>query len=139
MNDNDPVGSPVPFVRYDEAGEVVEWGVMSSKVIAAQREQGQRVLPGGDGKPPGILGGDNKSPAVYVCLKRNKVKLKLGNPTRLEGMSLLNVPKPSIVTINRVDYVVTDGKVELAFEFPGTYRVDVHSVKHLPASFEVTA
>lgn len=130
---SEPDLTPTPFVRYDEAGVVTEWGVMGAHDIALLKERGDRIIVGK---------GDAGS---YVCLKRLRPRLKLANPTRLDGLTLRGVPACSLIKIEDAVPGVPDrssheasGRVDLEFDYPGTYRVEVVSVKYLPAVFEVT-
>lgn len=128
--------TPTPFVRFDAQGAITETGQMSAYAVWRMSNAGQNVIVG-TGSPG----------AHYVCLKRNKVKLKLDNPTRLVGLSLIGVPAGSTLKIEDVQPSgvparsehQASGKVDLEFDFPGTYRVEVSSAKHLTAVFEVVA
>lgn len=131
---SEPDLTPTHFVRYDEAGAITQWGSMAAHDIALLQEQGERIAVGK---------GDDGS---YLCLRRMRPRLKTDNPTRLEGLSLVNVPAGSIVKIEDVGPRVPErsqheasGRVDLEFDYPGTYRVTVVSVKHLTVVFEVTA
>lgn len=125
--------TPAHFVRYDEEGAITEWGHMAAGEIARLQAGGDRILP---------QKGDDGS---YVCLKRTRPRLKLANPTRLEGLTLKAVPANSTIKIEDIGPRVPErsqhkgsGTVDLEFDYPGTYRVEVISVKHQTAVFEVT-
>lgn len=60
-------------------------------------------------------------------------------PATLAGVTLSNVPTPSVITVNGVDYECEDDTVELEFDQPGTYAVIVHAFPYLEGEFEVTA
>jgi len=69
---------------------------------------------------------------------------RLPNPTLLTGTTLYNVPLPSLVrvidTVNPaaiLEFVTTDGTVELDFPVPGTYGIEVCSFPHLDVTFRV--
>ena len=130
---SEPDLNPTNFVRFDDEGAVTEWGTMGASDVAALIAAGERMVIGK---------GDAGS---YVCLRRKRVRLKIDNPTRLEGASLLGVPKGSLVKIEDIVPGAPDrsshqasGRVDLEFDYSGSYRVTVTSAKHLPAVFEVT-
>jgi hypothetical protein len=59
------------------------------------------------------------------------------------GASLVDLPVPCEIEITNPIYAPTkyewDGpEVDLDFEHPGTYKVTVRSVQHLPGEFTVT-
>lgn len=130
---SEPDLTPTHFVRFDEQGAVTEWGHMGASDVAALIAAGERIITGK---------GDAGS---YVCLRRMRVRLRTDNPTRLEGLSLLSVPKGSRIKVEDIVPGVPDrseheasGRVDLEFDYSGSYRVTVTSAKHLPAVFEVT-
>jgi len=66
------------------------------------------------------------------------------NPTLLTGTTLYNVPLPSLVRVADalnpaaiLEFVTTDGTVELDFPVPGLYGVEVCSFPHLDVTFRV--
>lgn len=58
--------------------------------------------------------------------------------TTLTNQTLNNLPVPSTVTINDVDYPCNDTVCELAFSYPGTYLVRVTAFPHLDYETVVT-
>ena len=119
-----------PFVRYDENGEITMWGVQDSGVTAYQRDELGEPVALGDG-----------GPANYVL--NGIIKSRGANPAELDWMTLRKLPKPSRIAISAPSeqptiYTVTDGKADLSFEHPGTYRVEVTTYRHMPKAFEVT-
>ncbi len=121
------VGPPVAFVRYDETGAVTEWGRMALGVIERQRQAGARIIAGGGG------------PDFHVDLDTLEVLAKRDNPAWLDGMTLRDVPVPATIVIGRTAYEVIDPVVELEFPLPGTYAIEVRSVRYLAKTFEITA
>lgn len=126
--------TPAYFVRYDEHGAVTEWGHMAAGEIAALQGKGDRIL---------AQQGDDSS---YVCPKRLRVKHKTPNPTVLDGLTLRHVPANSTIKIEDIGPRIPDrsqhkagGTVELSFDYPGLYRVEIVSPRHLSTVFEVQA
>lgn len=66
------------------------------------------------------------------------VKLKTPMAVHVAGTTLANLPNPSVVQVDREFYTVTDGRLEIEFPYPGTYRVRVASPKYLPFETELT-
>ncbi|AOO81659.1 hypothetical protein [Bosea vaviloviae] len=119
------VGPAVAFVRYDETGAVTEWGRMALGVIERQRQAGARIIAGGGG------------PDFYVDLETREVRPKQDNPAWLDGMTLRDVPVPATIVIGRTAYEGEDAVVELEFSLPGTYAIEVRSLRQLTKTFEV--
>lgn len=126
--------TPTRFVRHDAEGNITEFGTMGADAIEVLQGRGDPLVIG-----------EGDFHTTYVCLKRKRVRLKLDNPARLEGMALVGVPAGSTLKIEDVVPGVPDrssheasGRVDLEFDYPGTYRIEVVSVKHRTAVFEVT-
>lgn len=130
-----PLMTPVAFARCDEHGQIYETGRMSAYAIGRMRADGGLVFAS-DGEP-GVH---------YIDLATGETRPKTGNPTSLDGLTLSNVPTGSTINVEDVlpagvperSQHVASGRVDLEFDFPGTYRIEVVSVKHLTAVFEVT-
>ncbi len=114
------------FVRYTEAGEVVDWGNMPDDAIDYEIELGRRTARGGA-----------NSPDFWVDIATGQVHPKTENPAHLHGMVIRDVPNPSWILIGLTKYPCTDGTAELEFTQPGTYEVIVKPVRHLPKTFTV--
>jgi hypothetical protein len=60
------------------------------------------------------------------------------NPTTISGYILTNLPIPSTIRIGSEEFLVEDGELEMAFDLPGTYTINVDSFPFQDATFEVT-
>jgi len=45
--------------------------------------------------------------------------------------TISGLPDPSIITIDKVEYTITDGELELAFDTPGLHTVLIQSILYL--------
>ena len=59
------------------------------------------------------------------------------NPTVLDGHTLLDVPVPAKVHVNKNVNDTNESTVELTFTQPGTYAVKVEAWPHLDKEFQV--
>lgn len=115
-----------PFVRYDPlTGEILEHGHMAHGHINALNDQGHHYFP------------DAGTHEHFFDTKEFKVTLRGNCPAVLHGMSLYNCPVPSKLVIGASTYEVTEPTVDLGFEHPGTYKVEIYSVKFMPGEFTV--
>lgn len=57
--------------------------------------------------------------------------------TKLIGQTLTNLPVPCTITINDTEYPCNDTSAELAFDYPGKYRIVVRAWPHLDKEFEI--
>jgi hypothetical protein len=60
------------------------------------------------------------------------------NPTTINGHILSNLPIPSTIRIGSEEFLVEDGELEMAFDLPGTYTINVDSFPFQDATFGVT-
>jgi hypothetical protein len=117
----------VNFVRYDEAGEVYEWGYMALAAIEAERAAGKSVAIGGG------------TADFWVDVATGEVNPKAECPAYLDEAALVvrACPIPCRVQIGRDVYDCDDGEAELEITQPGLYSVTVRSVRYLPKTFMV--
>ena len=59
-------------------------------------------------------------------------------PYILDGLVLSGLPQDTQLIIGEHTYTVTDGVAELAFEYPGTYTVQLRCFPYISADLEVT-
>ena len=130
MSDEGVVG---PFVCYDEQGNITQWGRQELAFTRGLKAKGELILEGEGG------------PEHFVDVRTGRILPRGRNPAMLDGLTLSSLPRPSTVKIGRPQRIASmtltceDGRVELSFPYPGTYWVEISSVKHLPKRFEVTA
>jgi len=84
---------------------------------------------------PNFVAGKFDPDTHYV--KDGVATARQANPAKLTGLSITGLPKPSVVTVEGVDYDVTDGQADLSFDQPGTYTVRVSSWPYLNKEFKV--
>jgi hypothetical protein len=123
-----------PFLRYDpQTGEILSSGVMSLGGIKHQIENdGQHFL---------LMTGDRHN--FWVDVEKKKRRMKAACPAVLDGLTLRNVPVPSVLKVTDpstpfvTEYEIADDTVELEFDYPGTYTVTICSVRHKDGTYEV--
>ena len=124
-----------PFVMFDPAtGEILQDGRMTPSAI-------RRLEADGVGS---FLMQAGSFAGHYVDLAAGAVRPKTACPAELDGLVLTGLPVPCTVEVSNPTYAPSsyawsDDELELSFGQPGTYRVRVLSVPHLPGEFEVTA
>jgi len=116
---------PSAFVRYDEAGDIVQWGSMAAMFIDEGIASGERIANGGGG------------PDFWYDFADGVVKPKTECQAYLDGLVIRDCPVPCRVHIGLDTYACEDGTAELEFTQPGTYSVTVKSVRYLPKTFVV--
>jgi hypothetical protein len=57
----------------------------------------------------------------------------------IDGLTLSDIPIGAVLTIEGVEYTITDGEAELSFSAAGTYTVTLSHWPHYDQSFEVVA
>lgn len=105
-----------------------------------------------DGRITGYAGGSpsninlNKMMSSSLCvdgkyeetthfIKDGKARPRPQMGTNLEGSRLKNVPIPSLITINGVEYPCNESEVALEFDQPGTYKIIISSWPYLDKEF----
>jgi hypothetical protein len=71
-------------------------------------------------------------------IENGAVTAKLISPTTINGYILTNLPIPSTVRIGSEEFLVEDGELDMTFDLPGTYTINVDSFPFQDATFEVT-
>lgn len=118
----DPFPMSIHFAKYDETGRILFLGSVPAEMLELQ---GENVVPGvADPTTDYVLAG--------VLTKRPL------NPTTIDGMSLKNLPKPCVITVEGKAYDCTDDTSDLSFSQPGTYTVQVSAFPMLDTTFQVT-
>lgn len=79
--------------------------------------------------------GDWYEQDVYVA--NGGVHPRPENPAQLNELSLTHLPTPGTIRIAGASYPYDEPTVELEFEHPGTYTVQVESWPYLDKEFEV--
>lgn len=110
---------------YDETGRVITTVTGSDSSIEATIAITNMPYVEGDwfGKPVYVLNG--------------LVTDRPENPAALSGLTLLNVPVPSIIQIGNQAYDATESTVDFEFNLPGTYIVKVIAWPYLDKEFTV--
>lgn len=111
------------YVRADSFGRIIQWGTMDDGIVTSLASDG--FLPG-DGRPD----------THYVA--NGQILEKTTSPVTLNGLTLENVPVPSWLTIEGTTYQTNEPTVELSFNLPGAYPINVESVPFLTVTLEVT-
>lgn len=119
--DNDP---RTDFTVYDERGAIISQGWTQLSVVQKMMEAGN-CLP-------------LTSSALTQYVLNGEITDKTPCPAYLDGLVLRNLPVPSRLFIDRDVYEVIEPVVELSFNLPGTYKLLIESVPHLPVTLEVT-
>ena len=110
-----------PYVVYDKDGKILKNGHCKASDLQLQGEFVLDVIA--NSRAHYILDGD--------------VTPRPENPARISGTTLTHLPNPSEVRIEDATVTVTDGLLELSFEFPGVYRVKVSSFPFLDREFDI--
>lgn len=114
------------FTFYNpNTGEVRASGVCPDDQYDAQRMDGSTKIEG-------------RARPSLDFVENGAIKLKTPMAVHVAGTTLANLPNPSVVMVDREFYTVTDGRLEIEFPYPGTYRVRVTSPKYLPFETELT-
>jgi hypothetical protein len=74
----------------------------------------------------------------FIDVQNSEIIPRPENPTTINGYILTNLPVPSTVRIGTEEFLVEDGELEMAFDLPGTYTINVDSFPFQDATFEVT-
>jgi hypothetical protein len=74
----------------------------------------------------------------YYDITKLKLCKKEINPTAINNHTLSDLPIPSTVRIGSEEFLVEDGELEMTFDLPGTYTINVDSFPFQDATFEVT-
>lgn len=112
------------FVRFDEDGQITAWGHQDQNVTAYQQSLGQSIMEGEGG------------PGHYVA--DGEIIAREENPATVSGTTISGLPIPSTLKIGTETYVVDDGEADLDLTYPGTYRVEITTLRHLPKTVEIT-
>lgn len=113
------------YVRWAPGGRIVQTGSTSPVTLDAQIAAGEPVLRGTADPATQWVNGGRIADKTDAC------------PAVLDGLTLKNLPKPSMLVIEGELYEVADGVAELAFDYPGTYEVRVISGPFLDRVFKV--
>lgn len=101
----------ITYTSYDDSGRILGSGICSADDLPLQ---GALVIPGhGNDSTDYVLAGEIVS--------------RPPNPSTVDGLTISNIPVDSDVWIEEDMYTVTDGILELSFEYPGIYPVRIHS------------
>ncbi|MET3133634.1 hypothetical protein AAKU55_003924 [Oxalobacteraceae bacterium GrIS 1.11] len=111
---------------YDDAGRITCVATLSDSTFAHYVESGQRMVVG-----------ERADTATHHVLDGAIVQ-RPTNPATLAGLHLANLPAPCAIAINGTDYPCMDATADLAFTYPGAYKVIVRAFPYLDATFDVT-
>jgi hypothetical protein len=124
------------WVRYRETnvhgvGEVIAYGTMASGVIEELKASGDKLIVV-DREPA------NEARDVYVDIGSEALKPRAPSSAILDGLVLRSLPPGAAIRIDMdAVYEVESDTVELEFDMPGTYRVEVRAPMHHPVVYEV--
>jgi len=110
------------YILYDNVGRIVQTG-SSPDGTAELHQRG----------PHAFLEGTADLERDYV--RAGQVVPRLACPAELAGKTLIGLPVPCVVYINRAGYSCAEPVAELDFPYPGTYRIRVEAFPHLDGEF----
>lgn len=119
--------APIRFLRYKETGEIAAETIETWGHVEDRLDAGQLIVVTNEGS----IGGH------YVDPVSREVRVRTEMPGRLEGQSIVGLPVPCVVQIERTTYTVEDGIAEFNLHLPGVYLVTVTAVRHHPRVFEI--
>jgi hypothetical protein len=115
----------IDYVTYLPSGEITGYGTCLPEVLSLQVvREGESIMVGKGTFRDYVLDG--------------QIVTRPWNTTKLVGMQLQDVPNPSVITIEGINYDCTDGTVDLSFDVPGLYTVMVSSFPYMAVAFQVT-
>jgi hypothetical protein len=118
------------YATYDPAtGEILRSGQCQESDLELQAGDGQATI---ERENP-----DHHDGNAYVL--EGVITERPAMPATIDGMAISSIPVGAVLTIESVDYTITDGEAELSFTLPGTYHVKLALFPYLDAQFEVTA
>ncbi|MET3135243.1 hypothetical protein AAKU55_005551 [Oxalobacteraceae bacterium GrIS 1.11] len=112
------------YVLHDGEGRIVQYGSCPDDALALQEYGGFTLLEGT---------GRDASQYVHAGI----ITARPANPAVLKDTMLLNLVQPCVIVINDTPYPCLDASAELAFTYPGIYRVRVECFPYLDAHFEM--
>jgi len=127
------------FVVYSkDTGEISRYGTAPEGMVNMQAKSREAVLLGS--------GDDRKN---YVDINTNELRecapidADLSSKTLTadgaDSITITNLPKPCIVTLDHSSHEVTDGVFEFTIDLPGEYIVRVEAMHRLPYETTVKA
>lgn len=120
---------------YDTSGEIVYlYGLATEEmVIEISDRHGGRIFEGVVNP-----GSHYIDMTTRLATKKSSININIPDELSLPGTLILNdLPIPSNVKINSTLYVVGDGVLEVDFDFPGTYAIDVSAVNMISLKKQV--
>lgn len=115
------------FVVLNEDGSIARSGSTQPQLVELQARDGEISIKA-----------DKPYSGADYYYDGNGIAERPANPAQLVGMSITNVPEGSLIEIEGITYPVDDGVAELAFNFAGTYQVELRSFPYCNETFEVT-
>lgn len=116
--------SNVNFTVHDASGKILRVGSCPTNLVALQAKDGESVI-------------ETFSDLYLDYVAAGVVTPRPSNPATLAGMTISNLPIPSVIQINAASYPCTDNFAILTFTQPGTYAVTVKSWPYLDKSFSI--
>lgn len=114
------------FVIYDADGVILRTGHCPESMLEIQAQAGEFILEGA---------ANDATQYISNGIVANKHAIA----PIVSGLIVSNLPIPCALTIDNTQYQCTDGVAELSFNLPGTYRVRIEALHHIPCEIEVTA
>lgn len=123
--------STVSVVIYKKAtGEIRQFVQGPEETVKFYIQEGEAALAG-----------EVKDDSCYVALDTLIITKKPPLPAVLHDMKIDGVPAGAVITIENVDYTADGQTIELEFDLPGTYTIDIKCFPYLKwsATVEVAA
>ena len=116
----------VYFYAYKPTGEIVMAGNCPDEFLGLQSHPGCTIAEG------------QADPFTQYRTSEGLVANRPNFEEVITGTTISNLPNPTTVTAEGVDYVITDGSAELTFNLPGTYDIILKSFPYLSKTVQVT-
>lgn len=122
------------FATYDVAtGKIRRVGQCHADDLELQERSGQAVVERSDPTHTDLNAYVDLSGPDPVVTARPEMG------ATIDGLTISDIPVGAVLTIEGVDYTVSDGEAELSFSAAGTYTVTLKHWPHYDQSFEVVA
>ena len=110
---------------YDDTGRILSVVAASPSTLQGYLDAGVHLLFGlGDWRTQMVVD--------------HELAPRPANPTRLDGLTLTDLPAPATIAINGAQYACPDTTATLSFKYPGLYKIRVQAWPYLDADFTVT-
>lgn len=122
------MNAPIHYAWYDAAGRIVRIVFC----LPAEREANA---------PAGLPYIESAAPidARQQWVDGGELRPRPAQASRLDGMTLRDLPIPCEIVIDGTRYACADGIAELSFGQAGVHKVRVEAFPYQPAEFEVAS